>query len=218
MTINKNFKTDLKARWQKTIELSFIASLAFLILGFKFWPDFGKNNPIALKLDIPILALEDIPTIQEDRIPPPMPKPTILVTTDKPLDEPDFDPKLPDITDVPAIPPRIEENAKEEKGTEPVVFEVVETMPAPVGGLGGIQQKISYPEFAKRAGVQGTVFVKAYVDENGNVFKIELVKGIGAGCDEEAIKAVMDTRFSPGMQRMKPVKVMITIPIKFILH
>jgi protein TonB len=65
--------------------------------------------------------------------------------------------------------------------------------------------------------VQGKVYVKAYVDENGNVVKVELVKGIGAGCDEEAMKAVQSTLFNPGKQRGKPVKVQVTVPIRFVL-
>ncbi len=84
---------------------------------------------------------------------------------------------------------------------EPVYFVAVEEMPAPIGGLKSIQQKIVYPEIALRARVEGKVFVKAFVDETGTVTSAEIVKGIGAGCDEAAIDAVLQTKFSPGKQR-----------------
>ena len=55
----------------------------------------------------------------------------------------------------------------------------------------------------------------AYVDEQGIVTKTEVLKGIGAGCDEAAEYAVKQTKFSPGKQRGKAVKVKIMVPIIF---
>ena len=110
-------------------------------------------------------------------------------------------------------PPVIKEEKKVEE--EPAYFVAVEEMPAPIGGLAGIQSRIVYPTLAKTAGVEGKVLVLAYVNESGNVTKVELVKGIGAGCDEVALDAVRQTKFKPGLQRGKPVKVKITIPIVF---
>ena len=98
---------------------------------------------------------------------------------------------------------------------EPAYFIAVEEMPKPIGGIAEIQKKIEYPEIAKRVGLEGKVFVRAYVDETGIVTKAELVKGIGGGCDEAAIDAILKTRFSPGKQRGKPIKVQVTIPINF---
>lgn len=112
-------------------------------------------------------------------------------------------------------PPR-EEIVKEEE--EPSYFVAVEEMPEPLGGLKTIQDKIVYPEIAKRVGVEGKVYVRAFVDETGKVTKAELVKGIGAGCDEVAVDAVLDTQFKPGKQRGKSIKVQVTIPIVFKLR
>ncbi|KAA0241462.1 MAG: energy transducer TonB [Ignavibacteriota bacterium] len=88
-------------------------------------------------------------------------------------------------------------------------------MPQPIGGLQGIQKLIQYPEIAKRAGIQGKVFVKAFIDENGNVISAEVVKGIGGGCDEAALDAIFKTKFTPGKQRGKPVKVQVTVSVLF---
>ena len=109
-------------------------------------------------------------------------------------------------------PPR-EEITEIEK--ESVYFVAVEEMPEPIGGIEGIQKKIEYPEIAKRAGLEGKVYVRAYVDETGNVIKAEVVKGLGGGCDEAALDAISKTKFNPGKQRGKPIKVQVTIPIIF---
>ena len=74
-------------------------------------------------------------------------------------------------------------------------------MPEIIGGLESIQRNVVYPEIAIRAGVEGTVYVMAFVDENGNVVRADVVKGIGAGCDEAAQAAVMKAKFKPGKQR-----------------
>lgn len=94
----------------------------------------------------------------------------------------------------------------------------VEQMPAPIGGIAAIQKNITYPEIAKRAGIQGRVFVKAYVDSSGIVVKTELLRGIGAGCDEIAMTAVKKVKFVPGKQKGKPVNVQVTVPILFKLQ
>jgi len=111
-----------------------------------------------------------------------------------------------------SIPPPKEEIDESE---EPTFFVAVEEMPQPIGGLQEIQKKIRYPEIAKRAGVEGKVFVRAFVDEEGNVVNAEIVKGIGGGCDEAALEAVLKTKFTPGKQRGKPIKVQVTVPVLF---
>ena len=98
---------------------------------------------------------------------------------------------------------------------EPTYFVAVEEMPEPIGGLQAIHEKIIYPEIARRAGVEGKVYVLAFIDESGTVTRAEVTKGIGMGCDEAAIDAVLKTKFKPGMQRGKPIKVQVTVPISF---
>lgn len=98
---------------------------------------------------------------------------------------------------------------------EPTYFVAVEEMPQPIGGLQAIQSKIVYPEIARRAGIEGKVFVRAFVDENGNVVNAEIVKGIGGGCDEAALNAILSSKFTPGKQRGKTIKVQVTIPVVF---
>lgn len=97
-------------------------------------------------------------------------------------------------------------------------YVAVENMPEPIGGLKAIQEKIVYPEIAKRAGIEGKVYVLAFIDENGDVVSTKILKGIGAGCDEAALYAVKQTKFKPGRQRGTPVKTQVSIPIVFKLQ
>lgn len=95
---------------------------------------------------------------------------------------------------------------------------IAENMPGPIGGMYSIQEKITYPEIARRAGIQGKVIIQAFIDEEGNVTHTKIVKGLGGGIDEMASDAVRKTKFNPGMQNGKPVKVQVTIPIVFKLQ
>jgi protein TonB len=106
-----------------------------------------------------------------------------------------------------------------QKGTtetdEDVFFVAVEEMPEPIGGVKSVQKNVTYPDLARRAGIQGRVFVKTFIDEKGNVVKTEIIKGIGGGCDEAAQIAVEKAKFIPGKQRGVPVKTQVVMPILF---
>ncbi len=90
-----------------------------------------------------------------------------------------------------------------------------EQMPQPIGGLAAIYKKITYPEIAKQAGVEGKVYVVAFIDENGTVNDVKVLKGIGAGCDEAAVNAIKATKFKPAKNKGKPVKVKFSLAITF---
>lgn len=96
-----------------------------------------------------------------------------------------------------------------------VYLAFAEKMPEPVGGLQGIYKLIKYPEIAKKAGIQGKVYVLAFINENGGVDDVKVVKGIGGGCDEATIKAVKQTKFSPAAAEGKNVKVKMSLQIQF---
>ncbi|MEN8193159.1 MAG: energy transducer TonB [Bacteroidota bacterium] len=217
MALKKNPKVDLKLKYQRIWEISLIIALAIMILAFKFFPKFDKE---VIKIDAPqeLIDVEDVEATKQEQAPPPPPKPPIPIEapTDDVLEDVEIESTELDEEAVIAAPPP--PPPKEEESAEPVFFVAVEEMPEPVGGIAAIQSKIVYPEIAKRAGVQGRVFVKAYVDENGNVTKVELIRGIGAGCDEAAMEAVQSVMFKPGKQRGKPVKVQVTVPVLFKLQ
>ncbi|MEQ9266252.1 MAG: M56 family metallopeptidase [Balneolaceae bacterium] len=95
------------------------------------------------------------------------------------------------------------------------LFIVVEEMPKLIGGLQSLQSKIEYPEEAKKMGIEGRVILTFIVDEDGNVENPMIVRGIGGGADEEALRAVKEVKFTPGIQRGRPVRVKHTLPVIF---
>lgn len=220
MALKKNPKVDLKLKYKRVFEISVIISLAFLIIAFKFFPEFSEEK-VKMEPTQELVNVEDIVNTKQESAPPPPPKPPIPIEapSDDVLEDIDIGSTElevnQEVTNTPPPPPAATQKEEEE---EPVFFVAVEETPEPIGGIEAIQAKIVYPEIAKRAGVQGRVFIKAFVDELGNVRKAEVIKGIGAGCDEAAVQAVMQTKFKPGKQRGKAVKVQVSIPIIFKLQ
>jgi|TARA_B110000263_G_scaffold248657_1_gene264077 protein TonB len=95
------------------------------------------------------------------------------------------------------------------------IYLMCEKMPELVGGMDAIQKKIRYPLQAKSLGVQGVVYVQCIIDEEGKIVTPKVVKKLGAGCDEEAIRVLKKSKFKPGYDKGKPVKVRFTLPIFF---
>ena len=210
----KNPKADLRKLYNRTLKMSLIVSLAIIIAAFKFSPDSSKPESAINKPQEIIKIDEIINTVQKPNIPPPprVPEP-IDPLLNEDIDEPEFNETVWEETD--PVPPPPPPTAK--IPDEITIFVWSEVMPEPIGGLASIQQKVTYTEIAKRIGLEGKVIVEAVVDENGNVIEAKVVKGLGGGLNEEALQAVQMTKFSPGLQRGKPVKVRINIPIKFVL-
>lgn len=211
----KNPKADLRKLYYRTFEVSLILSLAVIVAAFKFSPQISKIE--SLKTDPQeIIRIEDvISTVQKPDIPPPPKAPEIIAATiDDLLD--DF--VLPDIDDVEPVKLPDKPPTKPDIDLSDEIFiEIPEELPSPVGGLKTLQEKVHYTEIARRAGVEGTVFIEARIDKNGNVVDAFVKKGLGAGLDAEALNAVKSTKFIPGKQRGKAVNVRMVIPIKFVL-
>ncbi|MBX2964081.1 MAG: TonB family protein [Cyclobacteriaceae bacterium] len=101
-------------------------------------------------------------------------------------------------------------------------FIVVEKMPVPVGGFDSFYRQlgksVKYPSLAKRSGTEGKVFVEFVINEFGEPVNFKVVKGIGSGCDEEAIRVLKLVQWEPGKQRGKPVAVRKVLPVYFKLN
>ena len=81
-----------------------------------------------------------------------------------------------------------------------------------------LQENIKYPQMAKESGIQGTVYVTFVVEGSGKVADVKVLRGIGGGCDEEAVRVVkMMPHWNPGKQSGKSVRVQFNMPIKFTL-
>ncbi len=84
-----------------------------------------------------------------------------------------------------------------------------------VDGIEGIASRMEYPYTAKSTNKGGRIFIKVHIDEYGDIKKTELIKGIGYGCDEIAMKAVKETEFIPAKKDGKSVKSVVFIPIVY---
>ncbi len=107
---------------------------------------------------------------------------------------------------------------EEEKEDE--IFTIVETPAEPAGGLAAfykdISERIKYPAQARRMQVEGRVFVEFVVNKDGSLTDIRVVKGIGAGCDEQAVLVLQTApKWKPGKQRGVPVRQRMVLPITF---
>ena len=103
------------------------------------------------------------------------------------------------------------------------VFRVVEKMPEYSGGINALMHylatNIKYPAEARKAKVQGRVYVNFIIEKNGSISHVKVLKGIGHGCDKESVKVVENMpRWIPGYQKGKPVRVEYNLPIKFSLE
>jgi TonB family protein len=100
------------------------------------------------------------------------------------------------------------------------IFQVVDEMPEFPGGpeamMKFVTSNVKYPEKAKDEGIAGRVFVSFVVEKDGTVSNVKVLRGIGGGCDEEAVRVVKSMpKWKPGMQKGKPVRVNFNMPFTF---
>jgi TonB family protein len=105
---------------------------------------------------------------------------------------------------------------KEDEGTD--VYTVVDEQPEVVGGLAGLHKRVRYPSRARSEGVQGRVFVEATVNADGTVRAAKVTRGIGGGCDEEALRVIRESTFEPAKVDGRPVAARKTLWIRFRLR
>lgn len=213
----KTAKADLIGKYKRHLKISFILSISLVILAFKFSPMPGKFEPIKVDNDEIIKITEIDPTTQKPKVPEPPKAPEIIPAE---LDNEIEDIVLQDVgifenvpTGTPGPPTDDKPIIEDDK-----IFEAVEENPEIIGGIAELQKKVYYTEIARKAGIEGTVVIEAIVDKKGNVTDVSVKKSIGGGLDDVALKAVLNTKFKPGMQRGKPVNVRMWIPIKFVLR
>ncbi len=107
---------------------------------------------------------------------------------------------------------------EEEKVDE--IFVIVEQEPLPKGGFDSfyayLAEELNYPARALRFGLEGTVFIQFVIEKDGSITQAQVVKGIGMGCDEEALRVIESApAWEPGKQRGKAVRVKKVIPVRF---
>jgi protein TonB len=159
-----------------------------------------------------------------EQLPPPPPKiqqPQIIEVPDEEEIEEEIeinmDTEVTEDTKVEEIKIAAVEEPKEDPNQ---IFLVVEETALPVGGYPAfyefVQKKLKYPAQARRMAVEGKVFVEFVIEKDGTITDVKSIKGIGAGCDEEAVRVLESApKWKPGKQRGKPVRQRMVLPIAF---
>ncbi len=208
---------DHRKNYKFHLQIGLISSLAIFLIAFKITIEAEPPTIIPIDLQEEVIMEEVIQTKQvETPPPPPRPPVPVEVPNDEIIEDEilnlDAELDLDGPLDLPPPPPPSSDDIEEE------IFVVVEQPPVLIGGIAGVQKRIKYPEMARKAGIEGRVVLQFVVNKDGNIINPRVVRGIGGGCDEEALKALRDAKFKPGRQRGVPVNVSYSIPISFTLQ
>ena len=207
--------SDLRNYYTVFLQLGMVAVLLIFIVAMKIEFVAEKQN-VDLTEEQEVVKMEDITQTQQEEKPPPPPAPQVPVEV--PNDEIIEDQNIELNADFNQSEKLEMPDPPQEEEEEENFFRAVENMPELKGGLAGLQKKINYPEMARKAGIEGTVNIQFIVNKDGEVEDPRILRGIGGGCDEEALRVVKEAQFEPGRQRGKPVRVQYSVPIRFQLQ
>ena len=220
MEPKKNSNADLTRYRNLILSFGLLISLSVVITAFE-WRSYGDKIDI---LSYDGHVIEDDLCILPTEILPPMPPARPIQHVVEMPDDKDIKDDLPTIDvildDDPTPPLYLPEPPAIEPETsdEPLIF--VEVQATPDGGFSSFYQdlanRIKYPAQARRMQVEGRVFVEFVINRDGSITEIKVLKGIGGGCDEEAVRVLKTSpRWNPGKQRGVPVRQRMVIPITF---
>jgi protein TonB len=222
MEAKKSEKADLTKKSWLFFNIGLVVSLLLAVMAFEYrkYDDTGvkdlskNNNQVEEILEVP-------PTDQPPPPPPKIQQPQIVEVPDEEEIEEEikveFDVEVTEDTKVEEITLQPVEEPKEEVDE---IFTVVEESATPKGGMQAfyehVGKKLKYPAQARRMGTEGKVFVQFVINKDGSISDVVAIKGIGAGCDEEAVRIIQSAPpWTPGKQRGKPVKQRMVLPITF---
>ena len=199
-----------------------VISLLLVIAAFE-WKSYEAEELVNLgALDAEFEEILDIPITQQEP-PPPVKElvpPEIIEVPDEEEIEEEIEVNLDtEVTEETVIEEVVFEEAPEEEKTEEI-FDIVEEQAAPVGGMAAFFEyfgkNLKYPIPARQAGVEGKVYIQFVVTKTGEIGAVKVLKGIGHGCDEEAIRVVKGSpKWQPAKQRGRPVNSRVTLPLVF---
>ncbi|WOK05526.1 energy transducer TonB [Imperialibacter roseus] len=221
MEAKKSEKADLERKTGLFFNIGLAVSLLLVITAFE-WKFYDDGNLVDLgQVDDNFEDLMEIPPTEQPPPPPPViQQPEIIEVPDEEEIEEEIEVNLDvEITENTVIEDVVFEEAPEEEVADEI-FTIVEDQPEPNGGMAAfyayVGKNMKYPNQARRMGVEGKVFVQFVVDKDGSITEVQAIKGIGAGCDEEAVRVIQEAaKWKPGKQRGRPVKVRMILPITF---
>lgn len=221
MEEKKKPEADLTKKSGLFLSIGLVISLALVIMAFE-WRFYDDGSMVDLgRVDDNFEDMLEIPPTEQPPPPPPViQQPEIIEIPDEEEIEEEIEVNLDvEITEETVVESLVFDEAPEEEVAEEI-FSIVEDQPTPQGGMDAfykyVGKNINYPAQARRMGVEGKVYVQFVVDKDGSLNEVQAIKGIGAGCDEEAVRVVKSApKWNPGKQRGRAVKVRMVIPITF---
>ena len=221
MESKKTVSADLTRKSFLFFNIGLVTSLSLTIFAFSYKSVDGTAKKDLVNNQSHVEELIDVPVTQQLPPPPKIEQPQIIevLNTAKIEHEINIDmdaETTPEETSHEVAPVRVEIE-EEDPNT---LFTIVEESASPVGGMNAfnefVARNIVYPVQAKRMDIQGKVFVEFIVERDGSITNIRTLKGIGAGCDEEAVRVVnLAPKWNPGKQRGKAVRQKMILPINF---
>ncbi len=221
MEAKKTEKADLTKKSSFFFSIGLFITMILVVMAFEWKEaDEGVMDLAGKRTDTFEETLEVPPTEQP---PPPAPviqQPQVVEVPDEEEIKEDIKVNLDVEVTEEAKVEQIVVQAEEPKEETDEIFTVVEESAAPKGGMAAfykyVGEKIKYPAQARRMGIEGRVFVEFVINKDGSLSDVKAIKGIGAGCDEEAVRIIQSApAWTPGKQRGKPVKQRYTLPIIF---
>lgn len=223
LEIKKTEHADLDKKEVFFFSISLFITLIMVLGAFEYKQ---YDKPVMELVSRNTNTFEEMLDVPATEIPP---TPEVIVQQPQLVEVPDeqeieqevkfvFDVEVTEDTKIQAVevieaPKQIEEETEE-------IFTIVEVTAEPKDGLAAfyqsIAEQIKYPAQARRLRVEGKVFVEFVIGKDGKITEVKAVKGIGAGCDEEAVRIIQNSPpWNPGRQRGKPVRQRMVLPIIF---
>jgi protein TonB len=221
MELKKNPKADLNRKSSFFFSIGLLLTMSLVLAAFE-WRQYEAKIADLVQRNADVFE-ETIEVPPTDIPPPPPPSVQAPVIVEVP-DEEEIEEEIQVNLDIEVSQDtKVEDivvKAEEPKEETDEIFTIVEESAAPKGGMAAfykyVGDKMKYPPQARRMGIDGKVFVEFVINKDGTITDVKAVKGIGAGCDEEAVRVVQSApSWTPGKQRGKPVKQRMVLPITF---
>jgi protein TonB len=221
MVNKKNHAKDVFRKSPLYFGIGVCISLLLTITAFE-WKFYNEGEIVDIGLSDQVFdELLDIPPTQQEPPPPPLKKAPPVVEEapeEEILEEVEIDLDI-EITETEVIEIFADTEPIEEEEVEQILT-IVEEMPTPVGGYPAfykfIAENIVYPPMARKAGIEGKVILQITVDKTGKLSDAVIAKGIGFGCDDEALRVInLWPKWNPGFQRGTPRTIRMFVPLAF---
>ena len=224
MEAKKNPDVDLSKKSGLFLNIGFVVSLLLVIVAFE-WRSYDRTDLLDMgQINDDFEEMTEVPVTQQPPPPPPKIKqPEIIEVPDEEEIEEEIEVDLDvEITEDTEIEEIIFDEPEEEEETDQI-FQIVEQPATFKGGVQAfyayVQKNLKYPAQAQRMGMEGRVFVEFVVGKDGKITDVKVLRGIGAGCGEEAVRVLKNSPpWNPGKQRGRPVRQRMVLPITFKLN